>query len=134
MKYIRFTQQISISALHNLENPDLNELDNERLYGVCFRKHGHDYKIQIELECPLNERTGLAIHRDQLQDIINKYLIQKFQGSFLNQHFDCTSGEALSFYFYELLKEPIEAQLSGSKLLGLHIQETRKNWFSYSSL
>ncbi len=134
MSEIYWTEQVVINALHNLENPDLSDLENERLYGICFRKHGHDYKIQIELEAQMNEKTGLAVNREELQEILHQHLIAPFQASFLNHHFDCTSGEALSLYFFELLKAPIETKLKNTHLVALHIQETRKNWFSYSVL
>ena len=134
MKHIRFTQELKISALHHLENPDLSIEENERLYGICFRKHGHDYKLQIEMSAPINERTGLAIDRMGLEQFLDKNLVQKFEASFLNQHFDCTSGEALSFYFYQLLKPILATQNKDAELLAVHIQETRKNWFSYSNL
>ncbi len=134
MKHIRFTQELKISALHHLENSDLSAAENEHLYGICFRKHGHDYKLQIEIEAPVSEKTGLAVDRDLFENLLKKYLIDKFDASFLNQHFDCTSGEALSFYFYQLLKPVLETELKDTKLLAVHIQETRKNWFSYSNL
>ena len=131
---IRWTEQITICALHNLESSELSDTENERLYGNCFRKHGHDYHIQIQLESTIDKMSGVAVDRIKLQKILQKHLIEKFNGQFLNRHFDCTSGEALSYYFYNLLKAPLEAGLKGSRLKALHIQETRKNWFSYSNL
>lgn len=131
---IRWTEQITISALHNLENPDLNDSENAKLYGDCYRKHGHDYHLQIELLATIDARSGLAIERSALANLLREHLFSVYNGQFLNQHFDCTSGEALSYYFYNLLKAPIEQGLKGVQLKSLQIQETRKNWFSYSNL
>ena len=134
MNTIRLTQEVILSALHNLENPQLSDAENEKLYGQCYRKHGHDYHIQVELEGEIDPRTGIAFDRANLQSILDSVLTEKFSGTFLNRHFDCTSGEALSVYFFDLLKKPIENGLKGVRLVNLHIQETRKNWFSYSNL
>ncbi len=134
MSKIRFTEQLTLSALHNLENPNLSDAENQRLYGICYRKHGHDYHIQVQLEANIDARTGIAVDRLLLRKILNDKLFKKFNGTFLNDHFDCTSGEALSHYFYQLLQEPIETGLRGARLVSIHIQETRKNWFSYSNL
>ena len=131
---IRFTEQITISALHSLESLELNNIENEKLYGDCFRKHGHDYKFQIEMEAQINDESGLALDRNKLKEILEQQLTENFQAKFLNHHFDCTSGEALSLYLYKRLKTPLEANLKNVQLIGLHIQETRKNWFSYSNV
>ncbi len=134
MNKIRLTEEITISALHNLESPQLSDVENERLYGQCYRKHGHDYHIQVELEAEIDLRSGVAIDRSKLKEILDLVLTKKFSGTFLNRHFDCTSGEALSVYFFDIVKTPIENELKGVRLVNLHIQETRKNWFSYSNL
>ena len=129
---IRLTEQFTLSALHHLENELLSEEENKKLFGICFRKHGHDYQIQVEIEAEINEATGLAFDRERLEMVISKSVKDKFEGRFLNEHFDCTSGEALSYYFFKLLELPIRKELAGAHLYALHIQETRKNWFSYS--
>ncbi len=134
MSLIRWTEQVTVCALHNLENSDLNDLENESLYGDCYRKHGHDYHIQVQMEATVDPISGLAINRIELTRILKKHLYDKFNGRFLNQEFDCTSGEALSIYFFNLMKSKIETGLTGTRLVSLHIQETRKNWFSYSNL
>jgi len=133
MKTIQLTEQISLSSLHKLENPDLTDLENERLYGICFRKHGHDYHIQVLLEADIDDETGLAFDRLGLKILLEKNLFERFNGKFLNKEFDCTSGEALSLYFYKILKASIEGAFKGTRLLSVHIQETRKNWFSYTA-
>ena len=134
MSTIRWTEQITICALHSLENVDLSNQENQLLYGDCYQKHGHDYHVQVVMECSVNEKSGIALDRSKLELILKENLIKQFNGHFLNRSFDCTSGEALSVYFFKLMKPKIEKGLVGARLMSLHIQETRKNWFSYSNL
>lgn len=131
MDIIRITEEFTVSALHNLEDTQISGDENEKLYGACYRKHGHDYHIQIQLEAQIDPMSGIAFDRLKLKEILDSTMIERLNGTFLNHHFDCTSGEALSVYFYNLLKKPLESGLTGVRVTGLHIQETRKNWFSF---
>jgi 6-pyruvoyltetrahydropterin/6-carboxytetrahydropterin synthase len=128
--YTRVTVDYTLSAMHNLLNPDLSDLRNEELYGACFRKHGHDYHIRITLHGQIDPLTGLSIDRDHLDQVVEQVILRKYDGHFLNEHFANTSGEGLVEEFHALLK-PHFAQ---GQLVSVSMQETRKNWFSYSEL
>ncbi len=132
---IRLTRRYVIRALHNLNNPDLSDAENTRLYGLCYRLHGHDYQVFVTVEGPIDELTGLSVNRDELDQIVNEVLVQKYDGHFLNESFVNTSGEALSRLFYVKLKQAfLEAgpRLGNPSLVQVSIQETRKNWFAHS--
>jgi 6-pyruvoyltetrahydropterin/6-carboxytetrahydropterin synthase len=131
----RLTRRYIIRALHNLKNPDLSDMENSTLYGLCYRLHGHDYHVDVTVEAPIDSRTGLVVHRDELERVVNEVLVQKYDGHFLNESFVNTSGEALSRLFYMKLKQAFSqahTQLGGAQLVQVSIQETRKNWFAHS--
>ena len=125
----RLTRQYVFRALHCLENRALDPAANERLYGMCYRQHGHHYKVQVTVEGSIDPNTGLCCDRDLLDQIVNKYLIEPFDGQDLNALFSNTAGEALAYEFYQLLAP----HLAPMKLSKVGIQETRKNWFEYSA-
>ncbi|MCM2281285.1 MAG: 6-carboxytetrahydropterin synthase [Bdellovibrionaceae bacterium] len=122
---VLFTRQYLIRALHHLENPALSAVENERLYGVCFRLHGHDYKVQVTIESEVDPATGLCKFRRELDAIVERELIQPFDGKNLNDTFRNTSGEALVNLFYDRLRPHVPQEIR----LALAIQETRKNYF-----
>jgi 6-pyruvoyltetrahydropterin/6-carboxytetrahydropterin synthase len=126
---MQFTRVYSLRALHNLQNPDISDEENLRLYGMCYRLHGHDYRVQVTIESELDPKTGLCRFRDQLDAVVRKNLIERFDGHCLNDTFTNTSGEALVHLFYDLLRPHIPQDIR----LRLSIQETRKNYFERSA-
>ena len=89
------TREVVIRALHSLCNPALSEGENTRLYGMCVREHGHDYKVRISLRGEAEEATGLLFARDRLDRILKAAVIDPFDGGDLNELFPSTAGEAL---------------------------------------
>ncbi len=121
----RLTRMYVIRALHNLENPDVSDTENERLYGMCFRLHGHDYKVMVSIEGPVDDLSGLLPFRPELDRIVDEVLLRPLNGGCLNDHSTNTSGEALAHLWYERLRPHLPPELH----LRLAIQETRKNYF-----
>lgn len=129
MSFATLTRRFKIRAMHNLNNPDLSDSENERLYGMCFRTHGHDYQVMVTIEAPIDPSTGIIISRDVIDTQVREKIIGKLEGQMLNDLYPNTSGEALSYILFELLKN----EFAPAKLKALTIQETRKNWFGSSS-
>lgn len=128
MSYCTLTRRYVVRAIHNLNNPSLSDEQNERLYGMCFRTHGHDYHIMVTVESPIDPASGLLVSRDEIDSIVQEKIVRKFDGQMLNDLYPNTSGEALSYILFELLKN----EFKKVKLKAVTIQETRKNWFGYS--
>ncbi len=120
-----FTRQYTIRAMHNLENPDASSAENERLYGMCYRLHGHHYKVQVTVESDVDPKTGLCRFRGELDALVERELVRPFDGRSLNDAFQNTSGEALCHLFFERLRPHVPPDVR----LRLAIQETRKNYF-----
>ena len=121
----QFTKMYVIRSLHNLHNPDISDIENQKLYGLCYRLHGHDYKVQVTLEGELDPKTGQCRFRDKIDEVVERELVRRFDGKCLNDSFTNTSGEALVHIFYEILRPHIPNDVR----LKLAMQETRKNYF-----
>lgn len=126
---IEITKQVEIRAIHNLENANLSPEENKQLYGPCFRPHGHHYKVQVTLSGAVDKLSGLIVNRDKLSEILQRKIVQPFDGTDLNKHFKNTACEALAIEFFEILKGEFP---DGARLVRVAIQETRKNYFEFS--
>ncbi len=124
---ISLCEEITIQALHHLARKDLNQKENEALYGVCYRLHGHDYRIRITVKDEISPETGEIKSKKLLRDSIQSLLIKPYHGTYLNDFFPSTSGEYLCYAFYKILQKAL-----GANLTSVAIQETRKNWFEYT--
>lgn len=120
------TKKYYLHALHNLHNPDWTDKENLRIFGKCYRLHGHDFKIEITIKGAPDAKTGFIVHPDYLDDVMNRLIIKPYHGKNLNELLTNPSGEGLSVAIYELLKKEF-----GEKLYCVSINETLKNYFRY---
>lgn len=121
------TKQVLVRAIHHLENPFLTPKDNQALYGICYGRHGHHYKVQVVCRGEIDEKSGLAIDRDELEEILERVIVRPYDGVDLNQHFTNTSCEAVAKEFFDLL----QPELPKGALVKVGVQETRKNYFEF---
>lgn len=126
MQKTYLSRRYTLPALHSLGNPRLSEEENLRLYGPCYRLHGHDYRIEVTVSGPVDPRSGLLVQRDELDRIVEKTLLEPLHARNLNEHFANTAGEALALEFYRLLEPHFPPPLELSRVT---IRETRKNTF-----
>src|SRR3954471_10073685 len=104
MSFVTLTRRYVLRALHNLNNPSLSDQDNENLYGMCFRTHGHDYQLMGTVQAPIDAATGMIIDRDVIDTKVQEKIIRKLDGQMLNDIYPNTSGEALSYILFDILK------------------------------
>src|SRR5207247_10647316 len=60
MGTFRLTRSYHFSAGHCLENPELGEDENARIYGQCYRQHGHNYLLEVTVDGALDPVTGMS--------------------------------------------------------------------------
>ena len=65
---MKITKEIIFDSAHMLSNYD----------GKCNNLHGHTYKLQIEVEGYVNPKTCMLIDFNELKEIINNNIMQKF--------------------------------------------------------
>ena len=108
------TTQVHFSAAHRLALPNLSLEENTNIYGKCARVHGHghNYHLDISVSGNIDVRTGMIVNLVDLQNIINDYVIEPFDHTFLNNdipYFVQTipTAENITLYIAQLLEEPI---------------------------
>lgn len=121
------TVQTHFSAAHRLALPDLSFEENSEIYGKCARPngHGHNYHLEVSVTGEMDNRTGMIIDLVALQKVIDDYVIEPFDHTFLNKDIPyfaeiVPTAENIAVYIAQLLQEPISklgAELDKVKLI-----------------
>ncbi|HBK21419.1 MAG TPA: 6-pyruvoyl tetrahydropterin synthase [Planktothrix sp. UBA10369] len=115
------------SAAHRLAHPDLSFEDNCEIYGKCARPngHGHNYHLEVTVKGEVDPQTGMIVDLDGLQRVIDDYVVEPFDHTFLNKDIPYFSkvvptAENIAVHIRDLLQKPIQdlgAQLHKVKLI-----------------
>lgn len=132
MSEYRLTRSFHFSAGHRLASAALSDDENARLYGQCFRPHGHNYSVEITLTGTLDPVTGMAGDLGDLDATVARVLLDRVD------HYDLstavpaldgviTTGENLARTFWGWLT----AALPPGRLVRVAVVETANNTFEY---
>jgi 6-pyruvoyltetrahydropterin/6-carboxytetrahydropterin synthase len=129
---MELTKILRFSAAHRLASPALSRAENRRLYGPCFRGHGHNYALEAtvrgvvdangmvmdaaDLEQAMRTVVDLVDHRDLARDV------PVLAGT-------VTTGENLAATFYRM----IDRALPPGRLVRVAVVETANNRFEYEA-
>ncbi|KAL7071141.1 hypothetical protein ACQ4LE_009354 [Meloidogyne hapla] len=125
------------SAAHRLNNPKLSVQENNQLFGKCNNPngHGHNYKLKVVLEGPVNAETGMVYNLSDLKremsqvlELVDHRNLDKDVAYFRDNSIVSTTENLAIFLFDEL-----RARMSSPELLKkVVVDETDKNSFTYS--
>jgi 6-pyruvoyltetrahydropterin/6-carboxytetrahydropterin synthase len=120
------------SAAHRLALPHLSYEENCKIYGKCARPngHGHNYHLEVTVQGQIDPRTGMIADLGDLQQIIDCYVIDPFDHTFLNKDVPyfaevVPTAENIALYICRLLKEPMEK--TGARLYKVKLIESPNN-------
>ena len=126
------TVSTHFSAAHRLASPKLSKEENFEIYGKCARPngHGHNYHLEITVKGEIAERTGMIVDLGALNKVIDDYVLEPFDHTFLNKdvpYFAETvpTAENIALYISKLLSQPI-AEL-GANLYKVKLIESPNN-------
>lgn len=131
MKIFRVEQ---FNAAHRLFNPKWDDETNNRVFGKCNNPnfHGHNYKLEVELDGPINPETGYVMDMKRLSDIMKLEILERFDHRNLN--LDCPefenlipSAENIALVCWNILREKLPSELK----LKVRLWETPKNGVEY---
>ena len=132
MSGLSLTRTYHFSAGHRLENPALSAEENARVYGQCFRQHGHNYLLEVTVAGALDPVTGMSADIRALDSAVEAAVLGRVD------HYDLsaavpdlkgviTTGENLARTFWEWLR----AALPPGTLRRVAVVETANNTFEY---
>ena len=132
MTAFALTRRYHFSAGHQLASPALDDGDNARVYGQCYRPHGHNYLVDVTVEGALDPATGFSADLLELDAVVQRVVLDRVD------HYDLsaavpeldgvvTSGENLARTFWDWLA----LELPAGSLRRVAVVETAKNTFEY---
>lgn len=102
------------SAAHRLALPHLTLEQNSEIYGKCARVngHGHNYHLEVTVKGTIDPRTGMIVDLPQLQKVIDAYVVEPFDHTFLNKDIPyfaevVPTAENIAVHIRDLLQAPI---------------------------
>jgi 6-pyruvoyltetrahydropterin/6-carboxytetrahydropterin synthase len=127
---VRITRTVSFSAAHRYENRELTEQENRAVFGACYRPHGHghNYRVDVTVEGPVDPITGMVMNLADLDDLLDQEVVQKLDHTFLNYdvpHFAevIPTCENLALYLWNVLNDS-EHRLGTGRLAAVRVWES----------
>jgi 6-pyruvoyltetrahydropterin/6-carboxytetrahydropterin synthase len=121
------TVKTHFSAAHRLAIPSLSFEKNQEIYGKCARPngHGHNYHLEVTVAGEIDARTGMLVDLGALQQVIDEYVVEPFDHTFLNKDIAyfaevVPTAENIAVRIADLLRSPIKeigADLAKIKLI-----------------
>ena len=122
------------NSAHRLNNPAWDEATNLSVFGKCNNPHyhGHNYELVVKVTGVPDEATGYVNDLKLLSDMIQQYVLERFDHKNLNE--DTVefkklnpSAENIAIVIYNILREQIEIKFD----LQIRLYETERNFVEY---
>ncbi|MDP1801938.1 MAG: 6-carboxytetrahydropterin synthase [Bacteroidota bacterium] len=122
------------NAAHRLHNLALSDAENALLFGKCnyANYHGHNYELIVKVIGVVDPKTGFVIDLKVLSDLVNTYVIEKFDHKNLNldtkEFKDLNpTAENIAIVIYNILRPHIDKKYE----LKIVLYETERNYVEY---
>jgi len=130
---VALTRRYAFAASHRLHSPDLDEAENQRVYGKCNNPygHGHNYVVEVTVTGPIDPATGMIAHLAELDSFVQRNVIEPFDHTYLNKDLDVfrervPTTENLCMEIFSRLKA-----FPSARLVRIRLEETGRNSFEY---
>jgi 6-pyruvoyltetrahydropterin/6-carboxytetrahydropterin synthase len=84
LSHVRLTRAVEFSTSLRYWNPDLSESENRRRFGRKAGRHGHNYRLEVTLAGEPDPVTGMVIDLKDLQEVIDREVMSRFDHRDLN--------------------------------------------------
>jgi 6-pyruvoyltetrahydropterin/6-carboxytetrahydropterin synthase len=82
---VELTRAVTFSACHALRAGKLSPEENERLFGPCARRHGHNYVLEVTVRGPVDAQTGMVLDMRLLKEVIEKHVLEKLDHASIDE-------------------------------------------------
>ncbi len=122
------------NATHRLHNPNWTDEKNELVFGTCNNQnyHGHNYNLIVKVKGGIDPDTGYVIDMKKLKDIIDEYIVQRYDHK--NLYLDVEdfsdinpTAENIAVIIWNILRGQIAKKLD----LSIVLYETDRNFVEY---
>jgi 6-pyruvoyltetrahydropterin/6-carboxytetrahydropterin synthase len=128
------TRRYMFSASHRLHSDEMSDEQNFATYGKCNNPfgHGHNYIIEITVNGPVDEGTGMVCNLVDLDGYVHQHVLERYDHQNLNliQEFkeNVPTTENLCIAIYKIMQRGF----GNAHLEKVRIEETMMNSFEYS--
>ena len=83
---MKVTRSYRFASSHRLHTPELDDETNRAVFGKCNNPHGHghNYRMEVTVEGPVNRETGLAVDVPALDALVQREIVAAFDHRNLN--------------------------------------------------
>ena len=131
---VRVSRKEHFNAAHRLNNPELTEAENQRIFGKCNNPHyhGHNYELIVSITGEPDPKTGYLFDLKLLSDLIKEDVLLKFDHKNLNldtEYFKSLNptAENIAIIIWRILRQKIDSNLE----LKITLYETERNFVEY---
>jgi 6-pyruvoyltetrahydropterin/6-carboxytetrahydropterin synthase len=82
---VRLTRAVEFSTSLRYWNRDLSESENRARFGRKANQHGHNYRLEVTLSGEPDPVTGMVIDLKDLQEVIDREVMTRFDHRDLNR-------------------------------------------------
>lgn len=82
--HARSTRRFAFASGHRYWVPAWSAEDNERAFGRLTVPHGHNYTLDVTVQGPIDERTGMVIDLSELKRLVTEAVVDRFDHADLN--------------------------------------------------
>lgn len=75
----------------------------------CRGLHGHDYRVRLTLDRPLDPTTGLAADHAQIRSLFLTKVFARIDHRNLNDFLENPTAERVAIWLFDLLREDLPA-------------------------
>jgi len=130
---MRITRRYRFSASHRLHSPALSEAENLATFGDCNNPsgHGHDYRLDVTVQGPVDPVTGQAGNLSALDECVRREVVARYHYCHLNDLPEFAEGVPTSENIVRTIWHLLEKRLGEGTLHRVRLAETRDNEFEY---
>jgi 6-pyruvoyltetrahydropterin/6-carboxytetrahydropterin synthase len=71
---VLITRRFDFSASHHYHRPEWTQAENEAAFGPNVRQHGHNYRLDVSIEGPIDAQTGMILNLTEVKHIVGRVL------------------------------------------------------------
>lgn len=128
-----FGRRYSLSASHRLHTDAMSDEANREAFGKCNHPHGHghNYVIDVLVGGPVDPETGMVVNLAELDAIVHKEVIRRFDHTNLNLDPLFVNQVATTENLCKTVFDLLQDALATGTLERVRIEETENNFFEY---
>ena len=132
MPSVRITRAMHFSTSLRYWNADLADAENRRRFGPKAAQHGHNYVLEVTLAGEPDPQTGMVIDLKELQDVLDREVMARFDHRDLNRdtpYFEKEPPTPENFVL--VIQRLLLAALPAGLLASIRLQEDPDTWVEW---